>query len=201
MITTTPFEDNLLALIAPAATELGYSIVRIRMMGAKTQTLQVMAEKADGTMTSGDCERLSRAIGPILDANDPIAGEFNLEISSPGIDRPLTRLEDFEKWDGYKAKLELNRIVEGKRRYSGILAGIDGDDVGIDIDGEEETAYVPFAWLQNAKLVLTDELIRDTLNARKKDDEIAKIEEALDGGDLEIEYTSNEDEEGETKWQ
>ena len=187
MLTTTPFEQSLYDLLAPAAQDLGYEIVRIRMMGSKRPTLQIMAETFDGSMTSGDCEKLSRGLGPILEAHDPISGEYNLEISSPGIDRPLTRLKDFDRWAGFRAKLELNRMVEGQKRFAGVLVGSDNDNVSIDLDGEEETALIPFAWLHNAKLVLTDELIRESLSRRAKDDELEQIETAIDDGKIELE--------------
>lgn len=173
-------------MLAPAAQDLGFEIVRLRMMGRDTQTLQIMAERANGTMTSGDCEKLSRGISPILDANDPIAGEYHLEISSPGIDRPLTRPKDFVRWAGYRAKLELDRMVEGQKRFSGTIIGFEEDNVAIDLDNETETALIPFAWLHNAKLVLTDELIRDSLAGRKSNDENELIETAIETGEIEL---------------
>jgi ribosome maturation factor RimP len=181
--TTSPFEDKLLALIEPAAGDLGYGIVRVRVMGARRKTLQIMAEREDGRMTSGDCERLSRAISPLLDADDPMSGEYYLEVSSPGIDRPLTRLADFERWTGWHAKLELDRTVEGRRRFTGVLAGIEDGNVCIDLEGEEDTALIPFDWIGTAKLVLTDELIRETLRRRGADDsELEAVEQALEDG-------------------
>lgn len=194
LLTITPFEKNLYEMLAPAAHDLGYEIVRIRLMGSKRQTLQIMAERADGSMNSGDCAVLSRAISPILEANDPIASEYYLEVSSPGIDRPLTRLKDFERWAGYKAKLELDRTVDGKKRFSGDLVGIEDDNIQIDLDGEEDTALIPFAWLHNAKLVLTDELIKASLARRPKNDELDNIEAAIDSGELELEDTDIGDE-------
>lgn len=173
-------------MLAPAAQDLGYEIVRIRMMGRDTQTLQIMAERADGTMSSGDCEKLSRGISPILDANDPITSEYHLEISSPGIDRPLTRPKDFIRWAGYRAKIELDRMVEGQKRFSGTIIGLEEDNIAIDLDNETDTALIPFAWLHNAKLVLTDELIRDSLAGRKANDENEIIESAIDTGNLEL---------------
>ena len=196
LLTITPFEQNLYDLLAPAAADLGYDIVRIRMMGRETATLQIMAEREDGSMTSGDCEKLSRGLSPILDAHDPISAEYHLEISSPGIDRPLTRLKDFTRWAGYRAKLELDRMVEGQKRFSGTLVGIEDDNIAIDLDNESETALIPFAWLHNAKLVLTDELIRESLARRAKGDEAENIENALETGKIEIENIANGDETG-----
>lgn len=189
LLTITPFENTLYEMLAPAAHDMGYEIVRIRLMGSKRQTLQIMAEREDGTMNSGDCALLSRAISPILEANDPIAAEYYLEVSSPGIDRPLTRLKDFERWAGYKAKIELDRMVDGKKRFTGDLVGIEDDNIQVDLEGEDDTALIPFAWIHNAKLVLTDELIRASLARRPKNDELDEIEAAIDGGELELEDT------------
>ena len=120
-----------------------------------------MAERpSDGDMAVEDCARLSRAVSEVLDAADPIAGEYLLEVSSPGVDRPLTRLKDFDLFEGYEARLELDRMAEGRKRFKGVLAGIEGDNVAIDLEGEEDTALIPFAWIVDAKLVLTDELMK-----------------------------------------
>lgn len=192
LLTLTPFENKLLEMIAPAAADLGYEIVRIRMMGSKRATLQIMAEREDGTMTSGDCEKLSRGISPILEANDPIAAEYNLEVSSPGIDRPLTRLKDFDRWAGYRIKLELDRMVEGQKRFTGDLIGTEEDNIQIDLDGETETALIPFSWIANAKLVLTEELIRASLARRPQNDELEEIETAIDDGTIELKDSDTE---------
>jgi ribosome maturation factor RimP len=190
--TTSPFEDKLLALIEPAAGDLGYEIVRIRVMGARRKTLQIMAETRDGRMNSGDCERLSRALSPLLDAEDPMSGEYYLEVSSPGIDRPLTRLQDFDRWAGWQARVELDRMVEGRKRWSGVLAGIEDDNVLLDVEGEEDTALIPFGWIATAKLVLTDELIRESLARRGASEaELDALEQALDEGTAE--FASTED--------
>ena len=107
-----------------------------------------------------ECARLSRAVSEVFDAADPISGEYLLEVSSPGIDRPLTRLIDFDLFEGYEARLETDRMVEGRKRFKGILAGVEGENVAIDLDGEEDTALIPFEWIADAKLVLTDELLK-----------------------------------------
>ncbi|WP_293899161.1 ribosome maturation factor RimP [Phenylobacterium sp.] len=153
---------ELLELLDPVAEAQAYEIVRLRLMGgSETRRLQIMAERAsDGDMVVEDCARLSRAISEVLDAADPIAGEYTLEVSSPGVDRPLTRLKDFAAYEGYEVKLELDRLAEGRKRFRGMLAGIEGEQVGIDLEGEEETAMVPFAWILEAKLVLTDQLMK-----------------------------------------
>jgi ribosome maturation factor RimP len=190
--TTTPFEDKLLAILEPASRDLGYEIVRIRLVGARSKTLQIMAERPDGKMASLDCEKLSRGLSPILEAEDPIESEYTLEVSSPGIDRPLTRLVDFDRWIGWQAKLELDRAIEGQRRFSGELAGTEDNNVCINLDGEADTALIPFDWLANARLVLTDELIRESLRRRGADEnELDELEKALD--DDHVEFVTDAD--------
>ena len=161
----TDTRDALVDLIYPVVESEGFELVRVRITGAKTKTLQVMAERSDHTMTAEDCARLSRALSPVLEAADPIAGAYVLEVSSPGIDRPLVRPKDFEDWAGWPAKLELNRLAEGRKRFSGVVAGMDGGAVAFDIDGEEETALFPLEWIASARLVLTDALIEESLKA------------------------------------
>ena len=164
---------KLLELLDPVAEAAGYAIVRLRLMGGnERRTLQIMAERPPedpnlpGDMNVDDCARLSRAVADVLEAADPIKGEYVLEVSSPGIDRPLTRLADFAHYEGYEARLELDRLAEGRRRFKGVLAGVDGDQVGIDLEGEAETAMVPFAWITDAKLVLNDDLLKRGADAR-----------------------------------
>jgi ribosome maturation factor RimP len=156
----TAEDRSLLELLDPVAEACGYEIVRLRLMGGVTRRLQIMAERPDGDMNVEDCTRLSRAVSEVMDAADPISGEYTLEVSSPGIDRPLTRLKDFETYEGLEARIELDRLAEGRKRFRGVVAGVDGDNVGIDLEGEEETAMVPFAWIVEAKLMLTDELMK-----------------------------------------
>ena len=156
-------EDRaLLELIDPVAESLGLAVVRVRLMGGTLRRrLQIMAERqADHDISVEECARLSRAVSEVLDAADPIAGEYLLEVSSPGIDRPLTRLIDFDLFEGLEARLETDRMVEGRKRFKGIVAGTEGENIAIDLDGEDETALIPFAWLADAKLVLTDELLK-----------------------------------------
>ncbi len=151
---------KLLELLDPVAEAAGYEIVRLRLMGGTNRRLQIMAERPDGHMEISDCTSLSRAISDVMDAADPISTEYTQEVSSPGIDRPLTRLADFETYAGLEAKVELDRVAEGRRRFRGRVAGIEGDNVLIDLEGEEDTAAVPFAWISDAKLVLNDELMQ-----------------------------------------
>ncbi len=159
---------NLLEILDPVAEVAGYEIVRLRLMGGEhARRLQIMAERpSDGDMNVEDCARLSRAISEIMDAADPIAGEYTLEVSSPGVDRPLTRLKDFASFEGHEARLELDRMAEGRKRFKGVLAGVEDDAVAIDLEGEEETAVIPFAWIVEAKLVLTDQLMKRGADVR-----------------------------------
>ncbi len=157
----TAEDRRLLELLDPVAEAAGYEIVRLRLMGGGVRRLQIMAERPDGHMEIDDCALLSRAISEVMDAADPIEGEYNLEVSSPGVDRPLTRLKDFEAYEGFEARLELDRLAEGRKRFRGKLAGVEDQDVLIDLEGEDDhTAHVPFAWVVEAKLVLTDHLMK-----------------------------------------
>lgn len=158
----TAEDRQLLELIEPVAETLGLAVVRVRLMGGtQRRRLQIMAERpSDHDISVEECARLSRAVSEVFDAADPIAGEYLLEVSSPGIDRPLTRLEDFETFESFEARLETDRMVEGRKRFKGVVAGVEGDDVLMDLEGEEDTALLPFAWLVDAKLVLTDQLMK-----------------------------------------
>ena len=164
----TAEDQGLLELLDPVAEAAGYEIVRLRLMGGEhARRLQIMAERpSDGDMNVEDCARLSRAISEIMDAADPIAGEYTLEVSSPGVDRPLTRLKDFATYEGYEARLELDRVAEGRKRFKGMLAGVEDDAVAIDLEGEEETAIIPFSWIVEAKLILTDQLMKRGADVR-----------------------------------
>ena len=164
----TAEDVKLLELLDPVAEAAGYAVVRLRLMGgSETRRLQIMAERpSDGDMNVEDCARLSRALSEVLDAADPISGEYTLEVSSPGVDRPLTRLKDFEAYEGHEVKLELDRLAEGRKRFRGQLACVEGQQVGIDLEGEAETAMVPFDWIVEAKLVLTDQLMKRGADVR-----------------------------------
>lgn len=157
----TAEDIRLLDLLDPVAEAAGYEIVRLRLMGGEKQRrLQIMAETPDGEMNVDDCAALSRAVSEVMDAADPISGEYVLEVSSPGVDRPLTRLKDFETYEGLEARLELDRMAEGRKRFRGVLAGVEDGQVGLDLEGEEETILIPFDWIVEAKLVLTDDLMK-----------------------------------------
>ena len=153
------------AIIEPLIESMGFELVRVRLQGGKTPILQIMAQKPDGTIEVDDCADISTAISALLDVEDPILDAYTLEVSSPGIDRPLTRLKDFDLWEGYVAKLETDELIDGRRRFKGVLEGVEGDEVLIEI--EEGTIGLKFDWLADAKLILTDDLIRDVLKGRK----------------------------------
>ncbi len=164
----TSEDAQLLEMLDPVAEAAGYEIVRLRLMaGKERRRLQIMAETPDGEMTVEGCTVLSRAFSEILDAADPINGEYTLEVSSPGIDRPLTRLKDFETWEGFEARIELDRLAENRKRFKGELAGVENDQVGVNVEGEAETTlYIPFAWILEAKLVLDDKLMKHGASER-----------------------------------
>lgn len=163
----TPEDRRLLDLLDPVAEAAGYRVVRLRLMGGEgRRTLQVMAEDADGEMLVQDCAVLSRALSGVLDAADPVTGDYTLEVSSPGVDRPLTRLEDFAAFEGFEARLELDRLAENRKRFRGVLAGIEGENVMIDLEGEAETTLIPFGWILEAKLMMTDELMKKGASER-----------------------------------
>jgi ribosome maturation factor RimP len=153
-------------IIAPQVEAAGYRLVRLRLMGTKHKTLQIMAERPDGQMDVEDCAKLSRALSNFLDAEDPLDGEYVLEVSSPGIDRPLTRITDFARWAGHEAKLELVASdASGRRRFKGMLLGLEGNNVVLDAAGTRLS--FPFGTISDAKLVLSDKLIEEDLKARK----------------------------------
>ncbi|OUR76252.1 ribosome maturation factor RimP [Alphaproteobacteria bacterium 46_93_T64] len=153
-------------LIAPTIESLGYELVRVSFTGGEYPILQVMAEKEDGTMTVEGCAEISRAVSALMDVEDPITEAYDLEVSSPGIDRPLTRLKDFDRWSGFEAKVELQEAVNGQRRYRGKLLGLEGENILL-LDGAGEKWELPFADLRKAKLVLTDELIAASQSSNK----------------------------------
>jgi ribosome maturation factor RimP len=155
-------------IIEPAVEAAGFRLVRLRLMGGNTKTLQIMAERPDGTMNVEGCAILARVLQDFLEQENPIEGDFELEVSSPGIDRPLTRLTDFARWAGHEAKLELHTAIGDRKRFRGRLLGLDGQDV--TIDSQNQRLAIPFKQIAEAKLVLTDALIAEDLKARKRAD-------------------------------
>lgn len=147
------------AMIAPAIEAMGYEVVRVMVSGGQSVTLQVMAERHDGKMmTVEDCADISRTVSALLEVEDPITGPYRLEVSSPGIDRPLTKARDFERFAGHRARIEAGEMIDGRRRFIGALKGVKDEAVVVILDGGEEAA-VPLASIVRAKLVLTDALL------------------------------------------
>jgi ribosome maturation factor RimP len=167
LITENGVAARVTAIIEPVVEDLGFRIVRVKVTGTNGCTVQIMAERPDGTMSVDDCEVVSRAISPVLDLEDPIGRAYYLEVSSPGIDRPLVRASDFERWAGHEVKIEMAVPVEGRKRYRGIIQGVEAGRVAVllpDIkEGEDPVARLPLGDLGEARLVLTDELIRESL--------------------------------------
>jgi len=166
LIAKTAIDKRLAALLEPMIEGLGFELVRLRLMSGKTAVLQIMAERPEGGIEVDDCANISNAVSALLDVEDPIEGEYTLEVSSPGIDRPLTRLKDFDAWEDHEAKIETDELIDGRRRFKGQLKGTEGDEVLIEI--AEGIIGLKFEWLSDAKLVLTDELIAEMLKARKE---------------------------------
>ena len=173
----TGLEARIAHLVEPIAADLGYEIVRIKVSGLNGMTVQIMAERPDGAMSVEDCERLSRDVSPAMDVADLIAREYNLEVSSPGIDRPLTRAKDFQGWAGHEAKIETEQALNGRRRFRGVLLGVRDGEAGIRLrdsgpadsghgdsgpneSGAPGDVWLPLDSIAEAKLVLTDALIK-----------------------------------------
>ena len=171
IVVETGVAARVAAIIEPAIEDLGYRLVRVRINGQNGCTVQIMAERPDGTMNVEGCEEISQAISPLLDVDDPVQTAYHLEISSPGIDRPLVRAGDFERWAGHLAKIEMTEPVGGRKRYRGILRGTDGTNALLSRDDaksdEERDVGVPMALIGEARLVLTDALVTESLRRGK----------------------------------
>lgn len=158
-------------VVGPTIEGIGYRLVRVKVTAQNGCTVQIMAERPDGTMTVADCEKISRALSPVLDVDDPVGTAYNLEISSPGIDRPLVRKSDFDRWAGHEAKIELKQMLAGRKRGRGLLIGTEGEDVIVrrtDVKADEDPDLrFPIRGIESAWLVLTDELIRESLRREK----------------------------------
>ncbi len=170
LIAKAAIDRKLADIVAPVIEDMGFELVRLRLMGGKTHTLQIMAERPGGGIEVDECAQISNAVSAILDVEDPLADSYTLEVGSPGVDRPLTRMKDFEAYEGYEAKVETAELIDGRKRFRGILAGIEGEDVLINIEDQGDTVTVGlnFDWLADAKLMLTDDLIKEMLKARKE---------------------------------
>lgn len=198
LIAKTAIDRRLAAIITPTIEDLGYELVRVRLMGGKTRILQIMADRPEGGINVDDCAKISTGVSALLDVEDPIEENYTLEVSSPGIDRPLTRLKDFDMWNGYEARVETTEMIDGRRRFKGFIAGTEGDEVLITIEegGEEVTIGLNFEWLSDAKLLLTDDLIAEMLRQRKESGAFdgADIDESgLDGVETEEDQDDEDD--------
>ncbi len=168
LVVETGLAARVAAAIEPALGTLGFRLVRVKVTGRDGGTLQVMAERPDGTFTIDDCEAVSRALSPILDVEDPIQGAYRLEVSSPGIDRPLARRSDIERAKGHEAKIETAMMIEGRKRFRGIIEGIENDAVKLKSTEGKADALLPLHEIADAKLMLTDALIEEALRRDKK---------------------------------
>lgn len=169
LIAKTAIDRRLAEIVQPTIEGLGFELVRIRLQGGKTATLQIMADRPDGGIDVDDCAKISTAVSAILDVEDPLEDNYHLEVSSPGIDRPLTRLKDFDMWEGYEARIETVEQIDGRKRFKGVLRGTEGEEALIEIEDQGESVVIGlgFDLLADAKLLLTDELIAEMLRQRK----------------------------------
>jgi ribosome maturation factor RimP len=163
---------DIAAVVEPVLGDLGFRLVRVKIQGdGRDRIVQLMAERSDGSITVDDCEAISKGVSPVLDVADPISGAYRLEVSSPGIDRPLVRPSDFEDWSGHEAKIELKEPIDGRKRFKGFLEGFEDGEVRIKADtGEHGIQHLglPVHLIADAKLVLTDELVREALQRAKE---------------------------------
>lgn len=168
-VTETALAGEIASLVEPLITELGYLLVRVIVSGRDGTTVQIMADSAEGDFGVADCEKISRELSPFLDSHDPIPSEYYLEVSSPGIDRPLVRMRDFLKWEGFEARIELKQAVDGRKRFKGRIEGFENDELLLSIALEEGAEPVVLGFnksmIATAKLVMNDELLE---NAQKR---------------------------------
>ena len=198
IVRETGIDARIALIVQPVLRGIGFRLVRVRLSGQNGLTLQIMAEREDGTMTVEDCEEVSRAVSPALDVDDPIEKAYHLEVSSPGIDRPLVRKSDFITWVGHLVKMETSVMVADRKRFRGKIAEADDEGILIQRDqaayGEEPTVRVPFDTIADARLILTDDLIRDALSKDNRARKEAKKHRGDDADDAdENEETETED--------
>lgn len=190
LVAKAAIDRRLADIVEPTIAGMGFELVRIRLMGGQRKTLQIMADRPEGGIEVEDCAKISTAVSAVLDVEDPLGDAYVLEVSSPGIDRPLTRLKDFDAWEGFEARIETSELIDGRKRFKGMLQGTEDDEVLIEIEAEGApvTIGLKFDWLSDAKLILTDELIREALRQKKDAGLIDEarfdaIEEELDAED------------------
>lgn len=205
IVTEEGLDARVAAIVEPVITDLGYRLVRVKISAANGCTLQIMAERPDGTMSVHDCEEISRAVSPALDVDDPINRAYHLEISSPGIDRPLVRESDFVRWAGHEAKVEMAVPLDGRKRFRGILTGVENGQAVLRLldapEGAVNPVLLPLTDIDEARLILTDDLIRAALRAEKAALSARGIDTSDlpdEDDDIEFEYdASDEDDEAE----
>ena len=154
--------------VRPLVESLGFDLVRMKITGGRKKTVQIMAERPDGSMDVDDCTQISRAVSALLDVEDPIEGDYMLEVSSPGIDRPLVKLEDFERFEGHLVKVKMAQPIDGQMKFVGRLLGLESDDIRLELeDGKNgpQNVRLPFSFVADAQLVMTDQLIKDSLKS------------------------------------
>lgn len=182
VIRETGTDARIAHLIEPLLDTLGFRLVRVRLSSREGLTLQIMLERKDGTVTVEDCEEASRALSPLLDVEDPIGNAYHLEVSSPGIDRPLVTVGDFVRWQGHLAKVETDQMIDGRKRFKGTIGSISDDGFVLEAEkaayGESPQVKIPFEALSEVRLVLTDDLVREAL---RRDKELRKQAKAKRG--------------------
>jgi len=166
LIAKSYMDKKLAELLNPILEDLGFEMVRVRLSNGNPSILQIMADRLDGQIGVDELAEINTSVGTILDVEDPIPENYTLEISSPGIDRPLTRKKDFDSFQGFEAKVETTELIDGRRRFRGVLAGVNNDEVLINL--EEGTIGLKFTWLSDARLVLSDDLIKKMLKKNTK---------------------------------
>ena len=172
LVAKASIDRRLAEITSPVIESMGFELVRVRFMGGRSKTVQIMAERPEGGIQIDECAEISNAVSAVLDVEDPIGDTYTLEVSSPGIDRPLTRLKDFAAFEGYEAKLETQEPIDGRRRFKGVLAGTEGDEVLISID--EGTVGLKLDWLADAKLVLDDRLMDESSGGKRGDGNVSQ---------------------------
>ena len=192
LVARTAIGRRLAEIVKPAVEAAGFELVRLRLMAGKTRTLQIMADRAEGGIEIDELGEITTLVSAVLDVEDPLTDPYVLEVSSPGIDRPLTRLKDFDTWSGHEARIETEELIDGRRRFKGMLQGVEDGEILIEIEekGESVTIGLQFGWLSDAKLILTDELIAEMLRARKD----AGVIHETDFDEIETDDTASEEE-------
>lgn len=201
IVTEEGLDARVAAIVEPVINDLGYRLVRVKISAANGCTLQIMAERPDGTMSVHDCEEISRAVSPALDVDDPINRAYHLEISSPGIDRPLVRESDFVRWAGHEAKVEMAVPLDGRKRFRGILTGVDNSQAILRLldapEGAVNPVLLPLGDIDEARLILTDDLVRAALRAEKAALSARGIDTSDlpdEDDDIEFEYDASDEE-------